>query len=356
MAAKRKKAKKKPAKKKPAKKKPAKKKPAKKSGATKKKSGATKKKSGATKKKSGATKKKSGATKKKANKKPTGKQSTWWLPVGLVGIVVAGGVLYSQRGDAETPEREEVVDVTEPDPPTKLGPTTVPEALRVRVVQRHDHDTQAFTQGLLWHDGVFYESTGLEGRSSVRRVSIDGTVQAQVDLDDELFAEGLARVGDELFQITWQNEVAFVYDLTTLERKREYSYEGEGWGLCYDGTHLVMSDGSATLVFRDPESFEIQRRVEVTRIGRPVRFLNELECVDGAVYANVWQREQIVRIDPQSGAVTATINAHGLLDRTERRAADVLNGIAWIPDRNRFVLTGKLWPALFEVEFVPRDE
>ncbi len=316
-------------------------------------------KKGASKAKKTATKPKKATRKKPSKKKPsksTDKQSNLWLPVGLVGIVVVGGVLYSQRGDAETPEREEVVDVTEPDPPTKLGPTTVPEALRVRVVQRHDHDTQAFTQGLLWHDGVLYESTGLEGRSSLRRVSIDGTVQAQVDLDEDLFAEGLARVGDELFQITWQNEVAYVYDLTTLEKKREHRYEGEGWGLCYDGTHLVMSDGSATLVFRDPESFEIERRVDVTRIGRPVRFLNELECVDGAVYANVWQREQIVRIDPQSGAVTATINAHGLLDRSERRAADVLNGIAWIPERNRFVLTGKLWPALFEVEFVPRDE
>lgn len=312
--------------------------------------------------------KKSAATKKTATKKsaatrrtrPTKKSGpNLWIPIGLVGVVVLGGVLYSQRGDAETPEPEEVVDVSvdpEAPEPSGLGPTTVPEALRVRVVERHEHDTGAFTQGLLWHDGALYESTGLEGRSSLRRVSLDGTVQAQVDLDEELFAEGLARVDDELFQLTWQNGVALVYDLATLEKKREHRYEGEGWGLCWDGTHLVMSDGSATLAFRDPRTFEVRRSVEVSSIGRPVRFLNELECVDGVVYANVWQRDRIVRIDPESGDVTATIDAHGLLDRRERRGTDVLNGIAWIPERRRFVLTGKLWPALFEVELVPRDE
>lgn len=269
-------------------------------------------------------------------------------------------MLYADRSGADQPAAahrpsHEPTDDRAAEPPTAPVAATVPEALTVRVLARYPHDTEAFTQGLLWHDGRLYESTGLEGRSSLRRVRLDdGSIEQRVDLPDDYFAEGLALVGDELFQLTWQEGVAFVWDLRTFEKKREHHYEGEGWGLCWDGTHLVMSDGSDRLFFRDPRTFEIDHTVRVTKIGRPVRYLNELECVDGTIYANIWQREEIVRIDPRTGRVTASIDASGLLTPQERRGTDVLNGIAARGDRNRLLLTGKLWPWLFDVEFVPR--
>ncbi len=148
--------------------------------------------------------------------------------------------------------------------------------------------------------------------------------------------------------------MVLVYDAVSFEEKRRIEYEGEGWGLCFDGRRLVMSDGSDTLTFRDPATFAVTGSVDVTKIGRPLRRLNELECVDGQVYANVWQTEEIVRIDPSSGHVTAVIDARGLLEPIERRRTDVLNGIAWAPDREAFLITGKLWPWMFEVRFVPR--
>ncbi|MEM9069776.1 MAG: glutaminyl-peptide cyclotransferase [Myxococcota bacterium] len=292
---------------------------------------------------------------KRKGKASSGPKPPWGLLGAGVALLAVGGVFaFADRSDADgsDPAEEEIVTV---EPPQRSPVTTIPEALTVRVVTRHAHDPEAFTQGLLWHDGHFFESTGLEGRSSLRRVAPNGEVAQRVDVPSRYFAEGLARVGDELFQLTWQEHRAFVYDLETFEKKREFEYRGQGWGLCWDGTHLVMSNGSPTLRFRDPETFEVQREVEVTKIGRPVRNLNELECVDGVVYANVWQRDEIVRIDPATGRVTATIDASGLLTRDERRGTDVLNGIAWLPDSQRFAITGKLWPWVFEVEFVPRE-
>jgi glutaminyl-peptide cyclotransferase len=229
-----------------------------------------------------------------------------------------------------------------------------PARLVVRVLRSFPHARDAFTQGLLWYRGYLYESTGLYGRSSLRKVDLEsGDVLERRDVRPELFAEGLARVADHLFQLTWQEGRALVWTLDRFELVREIEYEGEGWGLCYDGTHLVMSDGSARLAFRDPRTFEVVRRVRVRDRGRPVEALNELECVDGAIWANVWQTDRIVRIDPRTGRVTAIVNAGGLLEEEERANADVLNGIAWIPERHHFVITGKLWPRLFEVEFVP---
>jgi glutaminyl-peptide cyclotransferase len=234
------------------------------------------------------------------------------------------------------------------------APATGPERLRAKVIRSFPHDPAAYTQGLLLYSGKVYESTGLLGRSSVRRVDLEsGAVEAQVSLDATLFGEGLARVGGRLFQLTWQNGKAIVWNLTTLGKERELSYEGEGWGLCYDGRELIMSDGSDRLTFRDPETFASKRQVTVRRSGQPVRYLNELECVDGLVYANVWQDSHIARIDPKTGDVTAWIDASGLLLREESTTAEVLNGIAQLPGTNRFLLTGKLWPRSFEVEFVP---
>jgi glutaminyl-peptide cyclotransferase len=270
-------------------------------------------------------------------------------------VVAQGGPTRRERSTEGTASSETSDDTTEVTPVAPRGAVEIPEALRVRVVERRPHDTSAFTQGLLWHEGELYESTGLEGESTVRRVDLaSGEVRQRIDLDERYFAEGLALVGDRLFQITWQDGKVFVYDRRSFEKVAEHAYEGEGWGLCWNGTDLVMSDGSDRLFFRDPETFAIRRTVRVTKVGRPLRYLNELECVDGKVWANVWQRDEIVRIDPTTGVVEATVDASGLLTPQERRRTDVLNGIAWIPERRRFVITGKLWPWTFEVELEPR--
>lgn len=227
------------------------------------------------------------------------------------------------------------------------------EELRAQPVRSLPHDRNAFTQGLLLFEGKLYESTGLHQQSTLRRVDLEsGTVEAKVDLDDELFGEGLARVGGRLIQLTWQNGRALYWNLATLKKEREVTYEGEGWGLCFDGKRLVMSDGSDRLTFRDPESFAKLGEIAVRRAGTPLRALNELECVDGVVYANVWQDSHIARIDPATGEVTGWIDAGGLLTVEQRMSADVLNGIAALPGR-RLLLTGKLWPLAFEVELVP---
>jgi glutaminyl-peptide cyclotransferase len=273
----------------------------------------------------------------------------WWLLGAIVAVVAAVAIVRIGNGESQSEPRTRDVELT-------AGPTP-PERLRVRVVNRYPHATDAFTQGLLWHDGHLYESTGRRGRSSVRRVELEtGRVLEQRSVEPRLFAEGLARVGDRLIQLTWTAGEAHVWTLAGFEHVRRFEYEGEGWGLCFDGEHLVMSDGSDRLTFRDPATFEARRAVRVRDRGRPVGDLNELECVDGAVWANVWQTDRILRIDPRDGRVTATVDAGGLLDASERWRADVLNGIAWIPERERFVITGKLWPHLFEVDFVPQDE
>jgi glutamine cyclotransferase len=222
-------------------------------------------------------------------------------------------------------------------------------------VRTFPHDPEAFTQGLLLHKGKLYESTGLPGRSSLRRVDLEtGRVEAKVDLEYPVFGEGLALVGNELYQLTWQEGRALVWDLATFHKRREYRYHGEGWGLCYDGRRLIMTDGSDQLVFRDPATFLETGRVSVRHDGRPLRLLNELECADGgAVYANVWQEQALVRIDPDTGHTTAWIDAAGLLSPDEAMRADVLNGIAFVPGAGRLLITGKYWPKLFEVELVP---
>jgi glutaminyl-peptide cyclotransferase len=255
---------------------------------------------------------------------------------------------------AETPTAPAATPTSTPTPTPTLTPPRR-EALRVRVVRSFPHDPEAFTQGLLLHKGKLYESTGLPGHSSLRRVDLaTGRVDAKVDLEYPLFGEGLALVGNELYQITWQEGRALVWDLASFQKRREYRYRGEGWGLCYDGGRLIMSDGSDQLVFRDPQTFRETGRVSVRHDGRPLRLLNELECVgDGVVFANVWQEQALVRIDPATGHTTAWIDASGLLSPEEARGADVLNGIAYLPGAGRLLITGKYWPKVFEVELVP---
>ena len=225
---------------------------------------------------------------------------------------------------------------------------------RLKVIRVYPHDARAFTQGLLFLDGKLYESTGLNGRSSVRRVDLtSGQVEQESRLPTEFFGEGLARVGQRLIQLTWKNRKALVWDLASLNKEAEFAYDGEGWGLCFDGRHLVMSDGSDKLTWRNPITFAKEGELHVRLAGRPLANLNELECTGSAVYANVWQDNHIARIDAKSGEVTAWIDASGLLDPSETAAADVLNGIAEMASTGHLLVTGKLWPHLYEVEVVP---
>lgn len=226
--------------------------------------------------------------------------------------------------------------------------------LELEVIATYPHDPRAFTQGLLWHRGRLYESTGLHGRSSLREVEPStGRVLRRLELDPQRFAEGLALVGDRLFQLTYQSESGWVWDLETFTLAREFKYQGEGWGLTFDGTSLIQSDGSERLTFRSPVDFSPQRELLVLRAGRPQFYLNELEWVNGEIWANVWQSDEILRIDPQTGRVTGVLDASQLLSPTERRGTDVLNGIAWDAERGLFLLTGKLWPRLFAVKIRP---
>ncbi len=227
------------------------------------------------------------------------------------------------------------------------------QRLTVKVLKSYPHDTGAYTQGLLWYEGYLYESTGLHGRSSIRQTQLaTGQVLQQESLDDALFGEGLARIGKRLYQLTWQAQLGLMVNLETFEPEGQFYYQGQGWGLCYDGESLVKSDGTDVLTFHDPETFAEIDRKKVSLAGRPLYRLNELECFDGEIYANVYGTDNIARIDASSAQVTAMIDASGLLTSAEKQRAEVLNGIAYDRDRGVFLITGKLWPRLFEVSFV----
>jgi len=225
-----------------------------------------------------------------------------------------------------------------------------------RIVKEYPHDPEAYCQGLVFDGGLFHESTGQHGASSVRTVEIEtGKVLKKTDLAQVYFGEGLAQVGDRLIQLTWQQQIARIYDRDTLKPLDQFEYEGEGWGLAYDGEHLIQSDGSEVLVFRDPKTFKEVRRVRVLMHGTPVTELNELEMVEGEVWANVWKRDYLVRIDPQSGEVVGVVDLAGLYDHSSIPSNDaVLNGIAYDPKAKRLFVTGKLWPKLFEIEVVEK--
>lgn len=227
--------------------------------------------------------------------------------------------------------------------------------LAPQIIRTLPHDPGAYTQGLILHQGRFYESTGQYGSSTVREVDVEtGTVLASHSLGEEYFGEGLDRVGDRLIQLTWQTGVAFIYDLATLEPAGTFEYEGHGWGLCHDGTSLFMTNGSADLQRRDPATFQLLETLQVTLNGAAVFQINELECVGDDIYANVFMSHRIVRIDKATGVVTAEIDASGLIPEGGRPldAGAVLNGIAWDPQSDTFYLTGKLWPTMFQVRFV----
>ena len=231
--------------------------------------------------------------------------------------------------------------------------------LEPQVLNVYPHDANAFTQGLLFHDGYLYESTGRYGESSVRLVEpASGEVLRSVDVPQEYFGEGLALVGETLIQLTWKSGVAFLYDRETFEPVGQFEYEGEGWGLCTDGRYLYMSDGSPFLDVRDPETFELIFSGLVTVQGSIVQNINELECVGDYVYANVWKTNYILQIDKTNGVTVAVIDASNLLSEDERAALsnqEVLNGIAYRPETDTFWLTGKHWPHIYEVRFVEAE-
>ena len=224
-----------------------------------------------------------------------------------------------------------------------------------RIVRVYPHDRNAFTQGLQYVNGALYEGTGLNGRSSIRKVELEtGKVLQQRAVPEEHFGEGITVFKNDLFELTWQSHVAFVYDRETFEPKKRFSYPGEGWGLTSDGTNLIMSDGTNQLRVLDPLTFAEKRRITVLAANQPLRGLNELEYVKGEIFANVWQTDYLARIAPKTGRVTGYIDLRGLLAPSERAGTDVLNGIAYDAAHDRLFVTGKLWPKLFEIKVIAK--
>jgi glutamine cyclotransferase len=216
----------------------------------------------------------------------------------------------------------------------------------------YPHDASAFTEGLFYLHGDLFESTGIPGQSNIRRVRLaDGAVLQSRALEPNLFGEGIVNWGDEIVSLTWQDQEGFRWDLKTLTRKKTFRYSGEGWALTQDGKHLIMSDGSPVLKFRDPVTFKEVRRLQVTADGKPVGNLNELEWVKGEILANIWQTHLIARIDPATGKVKAWIDLTGLPETTQGGANPdaVLNGIAYDREHDRLFVTGKDWPHLYEI-------
>jgi glutamine cyclotransferase len=233
-----------------------------------------------------------------------------------------------------------------PSPPAKFS---------LKIEHTYPHDPEAYTQGLIYQDGALYESTGLNGRSSIRKIALEtGEVMQQKPVDAQYFAEGLTDWNGQLLQLTWQSQIGFVYDMKTFALRRTFSFTGEGWGLTHDAARLILSDGTDRLRFLDPATLKETGAVRVRDGAQPVPSLNELEFVRGAVLANVWHTDRIARIDPATGLVTAWIDLSGLLPQVYQLQAEaVLNGIAYDATSDRLFVTGKLWPKLFEVRLVP---
>jgi glutamine cyclotransferase len=259
----------------------------------------------------------------------------------LVGSVVGIAVINALIAPLRSSKAEEQTSVTWYD---------------YEIINVYPHDPNAFTEGLLFREGFLFESTGLNGRSTLRKVRLEtGEIVHQRKVDSAYFAEGLTDWGDSLVQLTWSSGTGFIYDLQTFALTRTVHYPGEGMGLTRYNDHLVMSDGTSVLHFLNAETLLETRRIKVTESGRPIVNLNELEVVQGKIFANVWQTDEIVIIDPESGAVTGRIDLRGLLTSADRvPAVDVLNGIAYDPESDRLFVTGKLWPRLFEIRLRPR--
>ncbi|MFI5263609.1 MAG: glutaminyl-peptide cyclotransferase [Candidatus Kapaibacterium sp.] len=244
--------------------------------------------------------------------------------------------------------------------PKPISPqnTTSPAPLYTyEVISTWYHDPEAFTQGLQFYNGELYESTGLNGRSSLRRVELTtGKVLQKIDIDKEYFAEGMTILGDKIYQLTYQTHIGFIYDRKTFAKIGSWHYEGEGWGLTTDGKELIMTNGSNKINFLDPKSLAITRTIEIIDEGMPVENLNELEYIKGEIYANIWTTDRAIRIDPVTGKINGWVDLSGLLTPTERtEKVDVLNGIAYDEKGDRLFVTGKLWPKLFEIKLKKKE-
>ena len=245
-----------------------------------------------------------------------------------------------------------------PTPTPTVTPTAEPTPVSYTydVINVYPHDPNAFTQGLVIDDGVMYEGTGLTGESSLRRVDIEtGDVLQIHELPSEFFGEGITVFGDKIIQLTWQSEIGFVYDKNSFELLQNFSYPTEGWGITTDGTQLIMSDGTANLYFLDPKTFQTIGQVEVRNGTVPVNRLNELEYINGEVYANVWMTNKIAIINPHTGQVTGWIDLTGIYTPETSNSNNVLNGIAYDAENSRLYVTGKRWSQLFQINLIETE-
>ena len=299
----------------------------------------------------------------------------WIWAILIIGVVAA--YLISMGQNTPTPiASSDLIQTatTEPTPtataillptitPTELPPrpenTASPSSVLTytyQIVNIYPHDQAAFTQGLIFTDDIFYEGTGLHGQSSLRKVSPEtGEVLQSIPIPEQFFAEGITVFDDQVIQLTWQSNIGFVYDKDSFTLQREFSYPTEGWGITHDGQQLIMSDGTANLYFLNPETFEETGRVQVHDKNGPVIHLNELEYINGEVYANIWKTHNLARINPKTGEVVGWVDLSGLLQPEDysQGQIDVLNGIAYDAQTDRLFVTGKWWPKLFEIELIP---
>ena len=275
-------------------------------------------------------------------------------PLPLTGILVIAGLCLLASCEAR-PAAAPATTAATAEAPSKG--TKAFTYYTVEIVNRYPHDSRAFTQGLIFETAhTLLESTGMNGQSSLRRTDLKtGRVLQKTDLPQRYFGEGLARLNGKLYQLTWKDHKGFIYDATTLQRTGEFPYTGEGWGLTTDGTSLILSDGSNELRFLDPVTYAITRTIRASYQGKPVDHLNELEYIDGEIYANLWGADLIARLDPTTGQSTGVIDCTNLFPPAQRATPEqVLNGIAWHPETNRLLITGKWWPEVFEVKLIPR--
>ena len=240
---------------------------------------------------------------------------------------------------------------------SNLEPSTNSNVIPVytyKVINTYPHDRSAFTEGLVFEDGVLYEGTGLHGHSTLRRVKLEtGEILQIRELPPQFFGEGVTIYGNKIIQLTWQSHIGFVYDKYSFKLLQEFNYPDEGWGITHDGKHLIMSDGTENLHFLNPETFEEIIQIEVSANDIPVTRINELEYIQGEIYANIWQTERIARIDPLTGQVVGWIDLKGILSPEDHSGTvDVLNGIAYDAKNDRLFVTGKFWPKLFEIELM----
>ena len=251
-------------------------------------------------------------------------------------LAVASGFSCSNTSESPIPDNSDAIIYT------------------YNIVNTYPHDRNAFTQGLVFKDDVLYEGTGQYGHSTLRRVELEtGDILQMRELSDQFFGEGITIYEDKIIQLTWQSNVGFVYDKYSFELLQGFNYSTEGWGITHDGTRLIMSDGTSTLHFLNPQTFEEIGQLEVFDNDSPITRLNELEYIQGEIYANVWQTDWVARIAPQTGLVIGWIDLRGLLTAEDRsEPVDVLNGIAYDAEADRLFVTGKLWPKLFEIELI----